>query len=196
MQASPESHQQGGPGSALVIALVGLAAALAVFAIWFQWNQTRRCLGFYGPAVARSVQAAPRVELWTLQVDATGRLDLADEQCGDEESGKREEEVDAEEPAAQVPRMEEEHCDHRETAQAIERGQVRVPVARRRARRRRRRGDDALCARHRHRVTWWWELRRRTEGIVRTAVGDALRTAEWRERTVDRMSTRSRTSSA
>jgi hypothetical protein len=77
MQASPESHRQGGPGSALVIALVGLAAALAVFAIWFQWNQTRRCLGFYGPAVARSVQAAPRVELWTLQVDATGRQVVA-----------------------------------------------------------------------------------------------------------------------
>lgn len=73
MQASSESQRQGGPGSTLVVGLVGLAAALAVFAVWFQWNQTRRCLEFYGPAVARSVQAAPRVELWTLQVDAAGR---------------------------------------------------------------------------------------------------------------------------
>ena len=51
-------------GSRLVFGLVILGAALASFAIWFQWQQTRRCLDFYGSAVARRIQIAPRVELW------------------------------------------------------------------------------------------------------------------------------------
>lgn len=63
------------PGSRIVIGLLLLAVALAAFAVWFQWRQTRRCLRFYGPAVARAIQAAPRVELWRIAVDpVTGRL--------------------------------------------------------------------------------------------------------------------------
>lgn len=52
-------------GSRAVLAMVGLAAALACFAVWFQWRQTRRCLAFYGAPVARAVQSADRVELWS-----------------------------------------------------------------------------------------------------------------------------------
>jgi len=48
----------------LVIGLVALALGLASFAIWFQWNQTRRCLAFYGSQAARLIQHAPRVEVW------------------------------------------------------------------------------------------------------------------------------------
>lgn len=51
-------------GTRLVFGLVVLGTALASFAIWFQWQQTRRCLDFYGSAVARRIQVAPRVELW------------------------------------------------------------------------------------------------------------------------------------
>ncbi len=65
----------GGIGSALVVSLLILALGLATFAVWFQWNQTRRCLAFYGADAARSIQSAPRVELWRLQTDAsTGRV--------------------------------------------------------------------------------------------------------------------------
>jgi hypothetical protein len=46
-----------------------------VFAVWFQWSQTRRCLALYGARATRSIQSAPRVELWRLQTDAsTGRV--------------------------------------------------------------------------------------------------------------------------
>lgn len=41
-----------------------LGVGLAVFAIWFQWRQTRRCLAFYGAPAARAIAAAPRVEMW------------------------------------------------------------------------------------------------------------------------------------
>jgi len=68
-----------GPGRAVVTGIVLAAAALAVFAVWFQWRQTRRCLAFYGVAAARGIQAAPRAELWTLAVDpATRRLVATD----------------------------------------------------------------------------------------------------------------------
>ena len=67
------------PGSRVVVGLLLLAVALAAFAVWFQWRQTRRCLRFYGPVAARSIQAAPRVELWRLAVDpASGRLIAAE----------------------------------------------------------------------------------------------------------------------
>jgi len=46
--------------------MLAAGLVLAAFAVWFQWRQTRRCLGFYGGDVARLVQAAPRVELWIL----------------------------------------------------------------------------------------------------------------------------------
>lgn len=69
-------------GSRLVLGLVLLAIGLAVFAVWFQWGQTRRCLAFYGAVAARSIQAAPRVELWSLAAEpdgvrATTRLDIS-----------------------------------------------------------------------------------------------------------------------
>lgn len=56
-------------GGRIVMGLMLLAAALAAFAVWFQWNQTRRCLSLYGAERARAIQAAPRVELWGLAVD-------------------------------------------------------------------------------------------------------------------------------
>lgn len=70
----PLQPADSGAGRWLVIGLVGLAVAGAGFAVWFQWRQTRRCLGFYGPHVARSVQAAPRVELWELVAGPDGRI--------------------------------------------------------------------------------------------------------------------------
>lgn len=51
-------------GIVLVMGLLALALGLAAFAVWFQWQQTRRCLDFYGVAAARAIQAADRVELW------------------------------------------------------------------------------------------------------------------------------------
>lgn len=54
------------PGTQVVCGILGVALCLAAFAVWFQWRQTRRCLHFYGPTVARSIQSAPRVELWDL----------------------------------------------------------------------------------------------------------------------------------
>jgi hypothetical protein len=67
--------RRGGPGTTIVIGILLLALALATFAIWFQWSQTRRCLAFYGADVAWSIQSAPRVELWKLGVDsASGRV--------------------------------------------------------------------------------------------------------------------------
>jgi hypothetical protein len=65
----------GGVGSMLVVALLLVAVGLALFAVWFQWSQTRRCLAFYGAEAARSIQSAPRVELWRLQWNAaSGRV--------------------------------------------------------------------------------------------------------------------------
>ena len=40
-------------GTWLVAALLLLGLAAAITGIWFQWQQTRRCLEFYGPAAAR-----------------------------------------------------------------------------------------------------------------------------------------------
>lgn len=66
-------------GGRIVMGLVLLAAALAAFAVWFQWNQTRRCLRMYGAERARAIQAAPRVELWRLAVDPqSGRPRVAE----------------------------------------------------------------------------------------------------------------------
>lgn len=64
---APSGGGPTGAGSRVVLAMVGLAAALAVFAVWFQWRQTHRCLAFYGPTVAEAIQKAPRVEVWDLQ---------------------------------------------------------------------------------------------------------------------------------
>lgn len=66
----PPAADPGGPaGRWLVIGLVSLAVGLGVFAVWFQWGQTRRCLAFFGPRAARHIQSAARVELWTLASD-------------------------------------------------------------------------------------------------------------------------------
>ncbi|MGI9178127.1 MAG: hypothetical protein ACR2IT_09770 [Pirellulales bacterium] len=74
-QLRPRQAAAGGVGSVLVVSLLTLALGLATFALWFQWNQTRRCLAFYGADAARSIQSAPRVELWRLQTEAsTGRV--------------------------------------------------------------------------------------------------------------------------
>lgn len=70
--ASPATQR---PGSLLVVTLMLLGLAAASFAIWYQRAQTRRCLDFYGPEVARRVTKAPRVEVWTLApADRPGRL--------------------------------------------------------------------------------------------------------------------------
>jgi len=78
----PPGSVPAGVGTRLVLAMVGLAAALAAFAIWFQWRQTHRCLDFYGPAVAAAIQTAARVEVWNLRasgdrVQAVGRRDVS-----------------------------------------------------------------------------------------------------------------------
>jgi hypothetical protein len=54
-------------GSWLVAGLLLLGLAAAITGIWFQWQQTRRCLAFYGPAAARRIAASPAVELMLVQ---------------------------------------------------------------------------------------------------------------------------------
>jgi len=66
----------GANGRWLVLGLVLVAVGLALFAVWFQWGQTRRCLRFYGAAAAGGIQKAPRVELWSLS-DSGGKLRAA-----------------------------------------------------------------------------------------------------------------------
>jgi len=67
-----------GPGRLLAAGIVLLGVALAVFAVWFQWRQTRRCLDFYGVDAARRIQSAARVELWEIQgATALDRLEPA-----------------------------------------------------------------------------------------------------------------------
>ena len=54
-------------GSWLVAGLLLLGLAAAITGIWFQWQQTRRCLAFYGPAAARRIAASSAVELMLVQ---------------------------------------------------------------------------------------------------------------------------------
>ncbi len=75
--SQPASARAEGPsrGTWLVAALLLLGLAAAITGIWFQWQQTRRCLDFYGPAAARRIAAAPTVELLLMQPGAEpGRL--------------------------------------------------------------------------------------------------------------------------
>ena len=69
---------QTSPGTRLVVGLLGLGLTAAGLGIWFQWQQTRRCLEFYGVEAAGQISRAPRVELWSLRPLAghghTGRL--------------------------------------------------------------------------------------------------------------------------
>lgn len=64
---------QGNPGlsrgTIVVFTVVLLAAGLGAFAVWFQWEQTRRCLAFFGPEVAAAIQSSPTVEIWHLDSD-------------------------------------------------------------------------------------------------------------------------------
>ncbi len=60
-----------GRGKLVVVGVVTLAIGLGAFAVWFQWEQTRRCLGFFGSDVAGVIQSAPAVELWDLGSDGT-----------------------------------------------------------------------------------------------------------------------------
>lgn len=79
-----EASPRVGPGAArgwvagerLVVGLLALAVALGLFAVWFQWGQTRRCLDFLGPEAARRIQTADRVELWSL-TSSGGRVAAA-----------------------------------------------------------------------------------------------------------------------
>jgi hypothetical protein len=59
-------------GTIVVFGFLLLAAALGAFAVWFQWEQTRRCLGFFGPEVAAAIQSSPTVEIWHLDSDGSG----------------------------------------------------------------------------------------------------------------------------
>jgi hypothetical protein len=59
-------------GTAVVVGVLLLAAALGAFAVWFQWGQTRRCLGFFGPEITRQIQSAAGVELWWLEPGSAG----------------------------------------------------------------------------------------------------------------------------
>ena len=66
-EATPSRAPSGPPAGTWVVAgMLALAVALAVFGIWYQRGQTRRCLELYGSADAHRIQAAPRVELWPL----------------------------------------------------------------------------------------------------------------------------------
>lgn len=60
-------------GTMIVVSLLSLALGLAAFAVWFQWRQTRLCLGFYGADAARRIQTSDRVELWRLAWDGSRR---------------------------------------------------------------------------------------------------------------------------
>jgi hypothetical protein len=75
--AAVESDARQGIGRRLVVGLVVLGLGLACFAIWFQWQQTRRCLAFYGSDSARQIQAAARVELWEPPAGTPGGIESA-----------------------------------------------------------------------------------------------------------------------
>lgn len=63
------------PGTPLVIGLILLGLVAAATGIWYQREQTRRCLDFYGVEAARRITTAARIELLELApTDAAGRL--------------------------------------------------------------------------------------------------------------------------
>ena len=82
MSRQPPSQTASAPtigpsrGTWLVAGLLLLGLAAAITGIWFQWQQTRRCLEFYGPAAARRIAAAPTVELLLVRA-GTGASRLA-----------------------------------------------------------------------------------------------------------------------
>lgn len=60
-------------GTWLVGGLLLLGVTAAVAAIWFQRQQTRKCLAFYGPVAARRITAAAGVELLAVQPGSVPR---------------------------------------------------------------------------------------------------------------------------
>jgi hypothetical protein len=66
-------------GRRLVVGLLTLGVVAACGGIAWQRGQTRACLAFYGPEVARAITTAPRVELWSRVRPA---LQSADESGG------------------------------------------------------------------------------------------------------------------
>ena len=48
----------------LVIGLLALGLLAAGIGVWFQWQQTRRCLAFYGTRATEQISKSPFVELW------------------------------------------------------------------------------------------------------------------------------------
>ncbi len=61
------------PGSMLVIGLLILGLLAAGVGVWFQWQQTRRCLAFYGTRATEQISKSPFVELWQLKPLSGGR---------------------------------------------------------------------------------------------------------------------------
>lgn len=55
----------------MVCVFLVLALGLAGFAVWFQWSQTNRCLGFFGADIAAAIQSSQKVEIWHLESDGT-----------------------------------------------------------------------------------------------------------------------------
>lgn len=66
-----QSNPGASRGTLVVCAFLVLASVLAAFAVWYQWQQTRQCLGFFGPEVATAIQSSPIVEIWQLESDGT-----------------------------------------------------------------------------------------------------------------------------
>ena len=66
------------PGSVIVISLLALGLLAAGIGVWFQWQQTRRCLSFYGTKATEQISKSQFVELWQLRPSSgnrhTGRL--------------------------------------------------------------------------------------------------------------------------
>lgn len=60
-------------GTWLVAGLLLLGVAAGTTGVWFQRQQTRRCLAFYGPPAARRIAAAPSVEMLLVQPGAAAR---------------------------------------------------------------------------------------------------------------------------
>ena len=57
----------------LVIGLLALGLLAAGIGVWFQWQQTRRCLAFYGTRATEQISKSPFVELWQLKPLSGGR---------------------------------------------------------------------------------------------------------------------------
>ena len=72
MEPPRDIADRGPPGALIVVGILAMAASMAAFAVWFQWTQTRRCLGFFGPEIATAIQTAPRVEAWRLSPHGAG----------------------------------------------------------------------------------------------------------------------------